>query len=194
MSIKVVTPVFRASYVKLTEPGKAPDGKMKYGVSMIFPKSQPLVDYLTKTTIKDIIRQVITDKFGTDPKGWPSGLKQPLRDGDVDRPQDAAYANSVFMNTSSKNRPTVLSPQKTEIIDPNEIYSGMWARASVNFYWYDNVGKGVGCGLNHVMKLKDDDRLDGRKSADEDFADIAAEQAADEFFDGKSGDVDDLFG
>jgi hypothetical protein len=62
-------------------------------------------------------------------------------------------------------------------VDEDEIYSGVWAIISVTFYGYDVSGnRGIACGLNNVMKFKDGERLGGRSSADNDFADIDAEE------------------
>ena len=35
----------------------------------------------------------------------PANLKTPLRDGDIDRPEDEAYADSMFLNANSKQAP-----------------------------------------------------------------------------------------
>ena len=51
----------------------------------------------------------------------------------------------------------------------------------VTFYAYDvNGNKGIACGLNNIMKFKDDERLGGRVSAESDF-------------DGVGGDDDEEF-
>lgn len=60
---------------------------------------------------------------------------------------------------------------ETSILDPDEVYSGCWGRASINFFPFNTNGnKGVGVGLNNIQKLKDDDRLGAaRASAESDF-------------------------
>lgn len=51
---------------------------------------------------------------------------------------------------------------------------------SVTFYAYDvNGNRGVACGLNNIMKYKDDERLGGRASAESDFADLDMEDDED---------------
>ena len=71
--------------------------------------------------------------------------------------------------------------ERDEFLEWEEVYSGMWAYVSVTFYAYDvNGNKGIACGLNNIMKFKDDERLGGRVSAECDF-------------DGVGGDDDEEF-
>lgn len=98
---KVVTGVCRFSYANLWEP-KAMDenSKAKYSVSLIIPKSD------TKTL--DKIRAAIQAAYEEGKNKLSNGksvppltaLKTPLRDGDLERPDDEAYANSYFVNAS----------------------------------------------------------------------------------------------
>jgi hypothetical protein len=61
------------------------------------------------------------------------------------------------------------------IIDENEIYSGMFGRATIRFFAYASSGKkGIGCGLNNVQKLGDGDALGGHSSASADFGEAPA--------------------
>ena len=49
---------------------------------------------------------------------------------------------------------------------PQDIYSGMYARVTINFFGYMSNGKkGVGCGLGNVMKTRDGEPLAGGASA-----------------------------
>jgi hypothetical protein len=55
-------------------------------------------------------------------------------------------------------------------MNESEMYSGVYARVSVNFFPYDNTGKkGIGCGLGNVQKLEDGEPLGNRTSAASDF-------------------------
>ena len=67
----------------------------------------------------------------------------------------------------------IIDKDRNEILDPDEVYSGSWGRASINFFPYDSNGnKGVGVGLNNIQKLKDGEHLGAaRASAEDDFAD-----------------------
>lgn len=169
---KMITPEFRASYANVWEPAATPNGDMKYSVSMIFPKSTDLSE------IKKAIKQCIIDAIGADEKKWPKGLKNPLRDGDTDRDSEE-YANSMFMNCGSKNQPGIVDQKVQPITDRDEFYSGVYARASINFFYYDKNGnRGVGVGLNNLMKTRDGERFDGRQSAENEFASFASADTA----------------
>ena len=67
----------------------------------------------------------------------------------------------------------IVDKDLNEILDPDEVYSGCWGRASINFFPFNTSGnKGIGVGLNNIQKLKDDERLGAaRASAESDFGD-----------------------
>jgi hypothetical protein len=57
------------------------------------------------------------------------------------------------------------------VLERSEIYSGVYARVSVNFYAFNSNGnKGIACGLNNVQKLRDGQPLGGKSRAEDDFA------------------------
>jgi hypothetical protein len=57
------------------------------------------------------------------------------------------------------------------IMERSAIYSGVYARASVNFYAFNSNGnKGIACGLNNIQKLRDGQPLGGKSRAEDDFA------------------------
>ena len=60
------------------------------------------------------------------------------------------------------------------IIDPTQVYSGMWGNVNVNFFAYNQAGKkGIGCGLNGVQKTQDGEPLGGHITAQEAFSPVA---------------------
>lgn len=74
------------------------------------------------------------------------------------------------MTASSEMRPQIVDINMNEIINPTEIYSGMYARVSIRFFPYFNSGKkGIGCGLCNVQKLEDGEPLGARINAADDF-------------------------
>ena len=98
------------------------------------------------------------------------GLKMPLRDGDEERPDNPEYANSMFVNCSSKIKPGIVDKDLNPIMSQDEFYSGCYGRASINFYAFNNAGnRGIACGLNNLQKLADGEALAGGASAEEDF-------------------------
>ena len=76
----------------------------KYSVSAIIPKS----DTETIEKIKRAIEQAKKDSVSKWGGKVPANLKLPLRDGDIDRPEDEAYADSYFFNANSKQAPQVV--------------------------------------------------------------------------------------
>lgn len=144
------------------------EGEGKYMTNVLIPKSE-------KKTIKSLDQAIETAKKAGVVSKWggkePKKLDMPLRDGD-DK-EDDVYQDHFYINAKCNTRPGVVDKNKNPIVDEEEMYSGVWAFVSVTFYAYDVSGnRGVACGLNNLMKFKDDDHLGGRVSADSDFADI----------------------
>lgn len=173
MATKVITGVnTRWSYANVWEPKAMEGGKPKFSVSLIIPKS----DTVTVGKIKAAIEEAYRDgqsKLKGNAKSVPalSTLRTPLRDGDIDRPDDPAYANAYFVNANSSTAPGVVDANRNEILDKSEVYSGYYGRASISFYAFNaNGNKGIACGLNNLQKIKDGEQLGGRASAESDFA------------------------
>ena len=98
-----------------------------------------------------------------------------MRDGDEEKPDDENYKNSYFLNASSKQRPGIIGPDKQEVMNRDEVYSGCYCKVSISFYPFDTNGnRGIAVSLNNIMKVKDGDPLSGRASAEDDFADVEA--------------------
>jgi hypothetical protein len=171
---KVITGECRLSYANLWEPKSINGGAPKYSVSLIIPKS----DKRTLDKIKAAIQAAYTEgegKLKGNGKTVPAlaVLKTPLRDGDAERPDDEAYSDSYFINANSGTAPGIVDNQQEPqpITIRSEIYSGVYARASVNFYAFNSNGnKGIACGLNNIQKLRDGDPLGGKSRAEDDFA------------------------
>ena len=171
---KVITSECRLSYANLWEPKSINGGTPKYSVSLIIPKS----DKRTLDKIKAAIQAAYTEgegKLKGNGKTVPAlaVLKTPLRDGDQERPDDEAYTNSYFINANSGTAPGIVDNQQEPqpITVRSEIYSGVYARASINFYAFNSNGnRGIACGLNNIQKLRDGDPLGGKSRAEDDFA------------------------
>lgn len=158
MSTKLVTKNVRLSYANIFKPKAMSAGQPeKYSVCLLIPKKD-------KTQVKKIQAAIEEEKkewaerFG---KGKiPAGLKSPLRDGDEEKDveEHPEYAGMYFMNASSESKPILFDQEGDEILDQSEIYSGCWARASVNLFSYDTNGnRGIGAGLNAIKKVRDDE-------------------------------------
>lgn len=165
----IIGPV-RFSYLNALVPKAAPGSqKPKYSVSLLIPKT----DKELKKRIDAAIAAAMAAGESKLKGVKASKLKMPVRDGDEER-EDENYAGHWFINASSDQKPGFVNKDLQPIVDPDEIYSGMYGRASVNFYAFDTAGnKGIACGLNNLQKLKDGENLTGRKKAEDDFNDGA---------------------
>ena len=169
---KVITGVkTRWSYVNAWESKSINGGAPKYSVSLIIPKS----DTKTIEKIQAAIQAAYDEgqgKLKGNGKSVPalSVLKTPLRDGDAERPDDEAYADSYFINANSGTAPGIVDADRQPILDRSEVYSGVYGRASINFYAFNSNGnKGIACGLNNLQKIKDGEPLGGKSRAEDDF-------------------------
>lgn len=175
---KVITGVnTRWSYVNAWEPKSINGGAPKYSVSLIIPKS----DTKTLEKIRAAIQAAYEEgqsKLKGNGRSIPalSALKTPLRDGDAERPDDDAYANSYFVNANSGTAPGIVDADRNPILERSEVYSGVYGRASINFYAFNSNGnKGIACGLNNLQKIRDGEPLGGKSRAEDDFAEADEE-------------------
>lgn len=181
---KVLTGEVRLSYVNLVTPranNNDPTATPKYSVTLLIPKT----DVAVKQNIDASIEAAAADAQS---KIWngvrPPVLPTPIHDGDGVRENGTPYGPECkgcwVMTASTKNKPQVVhqSDINTELL-PQDVYSGMYARVTVNFFGYYSAGKkGVGCGLGNVMKTRDGEALAGGASAAADFAGIGQEVSA----------------
>lgn len=167
---KVVFGPCRLSYTHVFN-RYAPDGDTsggKYMTNVLIPKEE-------KETIAAIEKAIEAAKKAATLSKWggkePKKLDLALRDGD--EKDDEIYQGHYYLNAKSSTRPGVVDKNRAPIMDEEEIYSGVWAYVSVTFYGYDVSGnRGIACGLNNLMKFKDDARLGGRASAESDFGGV----------------------
>lgn len=182
--MKVITGVnTRWSYANVWEAKSINGGTPKFSVSLIIPKS----DTQTVEKIKAAIQAAYQEgeaKLKGSSRTVPalSAIKTPLRDGDIERPDDPAYANSYFINANNTTAPGIVDADRQPIIDRSEVYSGVYGRASINLYAFNSNGnRGIACGLNNLQKIRDGEPLGGRTRAEDDFANI--DDDTDDFLD-----------
>lgn len=174
----------RLSYCNLFQPhANQPGQEPKFSVTVLLPKSN--------TTAKAAIDAAINAALDAGVSKCWNGVKPPVpaicvHDGDGMRPSDGQPFGPeckgmwVFTASCKADRPPfVVDANVQPVIQQTEIYSGIWGRVNVTFFPYNSAGKkGIGCGLNGVQKLRDDDPLGGRVTAQEAFgAPTAAPQA-----------------
>ena len=166
---KVVTGInTRFSYFNGWEPVSINGSKPKYSISVLIPKTDTATINKINEAIDIAIEEGIARFGGKKPN--KATLKLPLRDGDLERDNDA-YKGHYFINANSINAPQIVDANLDPILDRNEVYSGCYGRVSLNFYAFNSNGnKGIACGLGNVQKLRDGELLGGRSSAKDDFA------------------------
>lgn len=164
---KVVTGIVRLSYANVWEPASINGGTPKYSVSLIIPKSDAKTIAAINAAVDAAIKEGVAKFGGKIPN--KAALKLPLRDGDVER-EDGAYQGAYFVNANSTTAPQIVDRSVQPILDRNEVYSGCYARVSINFYAFNSNGnRGVACGLGNIQKVRDGEPLGGKSSAADDF-------------------------
>lgn len=181
---KCLTGECRLSYVHLTQPYASPStpgAKAKYQVTLLIPKT----DVATKADIDAAIQAAYQQGVASKWNGLQPRLASPLiHDGDGTKNNGAPYGDEckghwVLTASSATIKPQVVHISNiSQELAPQDIYSGMYGRVTINFYPFDSGNnKGVGCGLGNVLKTRDGDPLGGGASASSDFAGL--EQAVD---------------
>ena len=171
--MKVITgPDTRWSYANVWEPKSINGGTPKYSVSLIIQKSDTKTVAKIKAAIEAAYQEEQAKLKGNSRSVPPlSAIKTPLRDSDIERPDDPAYANAYFINANSATAPGIVDADRNPVLTRSEVYSGVYGRASINLYAFNSNGnKGIACGLNNLQLIRLGEPLGGKASAEADFA------------------------
>lgn len=178
----------RISYPHLFEPYGMDGQEPKYSVCLLIDKDDAVNVKKAKEAIAETINEGMASKWGGKK---PVNLKNPLRDGDAEKPDSPEYQNCYFINcNSSRRKPEVVLRYKDPATgkpmdgDEDSVYAGCYCNISVSFYPFAVSGNnGVAAGLGNVQKWEDGERLGAAvKSAADEF----------EFDDMEEADLDDL--
>lgn len=173
---RILTPEFRLCFPALLEPAER---SKKFEFKAVWPKGTDLAE-LKKSLLREVQAkdpELFAKMLEAFKKFWPSvpekisGYGQPFRDGD-EKKWDG-FKDSVYLTVKTKYKPTVVNRKIEPIIDPTEIYAGMYCFASIEPYAYparDGGSPGFAFGLRNVMKSRDGEPLSGGQSAEDDFA------------------------
>ncbi len=164
----------RLSYEHVWEPVSINGGNPKYSVCAMIPKSDTATVEKLRKAIDAAYREGESKLKGNGKSVPPlSAIKTPLRDGDLDRPDDPAYAGMWFVNANTDRAPGIVDLACNPILDRSEVYSGCYCRVSLTFYAFNSNGnRGIACGLNNLQKVRDGEHLGGRVSAEVEFAEL----------------------
>ncbi len=178
---KVLTGEVRLSYCNLiTARAAKQGGDPKYSVTLLIPKTDTATIADIQASMQAAYDDGVSSKWG----GAHPAPKTLLHDGDGLRESGLPYGDECkgyfVITASTKNKPQVVGIDNINCeLAPSDIYSGMYARVTVNFFPYDSAGsKGVGCGLGNVLKTRDGEPLGGGASAAADFEGLGQSFAA----------------
>lgn len=165
-----LTPEFRVSFPYVLKP--YPESG-KYSVTMIF---DPDVDF---SALEDAINAKVKEVY---PKGAPKNLMLPILDGNDSDSGRAELVDKIYVNGKcGKYRPGLVDKAGADITDESEFYPGCWARAVVTLYHWAYLGKcGISVNVRNIQKLRDDEPLINRPSADADFGGCGVDEAVED--------------
>ena len=170
MATKVVTGKVRFSFCNIFEP-KAPQGggEPKYSVTLLIPKSDTATMGKIQAAMAEA-RENFCKRNGVN--ALPPKPNNTLHDGDGMRDSGEPYGpeckGCYVITVSSKQKPVIVDAAGNAILDPGEVYSGAYGRASINFYGYNSNGKkGISAGLLAIQKLHDGEPFGTVGSADD---------------------------
>lgn len=172
---KVITGRVRLSYVQLFSPKQFNENQQaKYSCVILVDKEDTATINKIRAAQKAALELGKASKWnGKIPADW----KNTFRDADDPKEADTLeanpeYAGHYFMAVSNTQKPGIIDLDKVEITDPKELYSGCYARVSLNAYPFSAQGnKGISFGLNNVQKLGEGEPLGNISRAEDDFAD-----------------------
>ena len=161
----------RINYPFLIKPHKpTPEARAVYSISYIFPKDDIEAKEILDEAIKDAEAKGLK-KFGP---GF-TDVRYPIKDGDVKG--DESYQNQWYIDPTNAKKVTILD-ENCDPLDPEDIYSGCYARCVIQFYPYyhrkddGTINKGISASLQSIQFLADGEPLyEARHSAADDYAD-----------------------
>lgn len=161
----IVTGKVRLAYCNIWEPRKDNEtGKEKYSSMILIPKD----DTETLLAIKNAVEAAYKEgcegeavlKGNATKAPTLAAIHTPLRDGDAEHPGEDPFEGCMFLNATKAKKPDIFDIDKNDITDPDEVYSGCYARVRINFYPYATKGgKGIAVSLWAIQKVEDGEPL-----------------------------------
>lgn len=169
-----LTGLVRFCYVNLDEPVAYEDDPQKYRVTILINKKDTATLDAFKKAYEYALQTGIEKAWGGK-KPTTRDFKNPLHDGDEEKPDQEEFRNCyyIYLKADPDKRPFIIDRFGNNIVDiKNEIYSGCFGRAYYSLYPFNHPkgGKGIGIGMNGIIKLRDGVKLSGALSAAEAFS------------------------
>lgn len=162
----------RLSYTNLLTPRAQDEAKpdvLTYSTALLIPKEDKETVEAIRAAIKAALEDGVVKLWsGKKPNGQ---LRNPLRDGDAERPDDEVYAGHFFINAKGprggKEKPILLDKNGRETDSESVVYSGVNARVSLQFYAFDKAGnRGVAAGISALQSSETGEPLGNTVTAD----------------------------
>jgi hypothetical protein len=138
-------------------------GDPKFSGVFLIPKSDTQTVAQVNAAIQEAIRKGREKLWGGN---VPDNLHMPLKDGDGVKQNGKPYGPEakghwvLSATTGTDRKPKIIDLQQNEIIDPTQVYSGMYVRVMLNFAPYKQGG--VSAYINTwVLKTRDGEPLAG---------------------------------
>jgi len=136
--------------------------RKRYKATALLPKSDLLTWKKINNAIADAIGSAVKNQWRD---VFLEKIKMPILDGDATLENNKVYgpecAGHYIITSASAVEPKMVDIKLQSIVDPEEIYDGIYVCVSLMFYPYitdDNV-PGIGCTLGPIMKVADGDYL-----------------------------------
>jgi len=161
---KVLTGKVRLSYVHLFEKFSNIEGaEPKYSAVIMVPKEDTKTYKALRRAQKAALQEGAAKKFGgVIPKDgrWKDTIKDGDEDADLEK--NPEYEGHYYLTVSNTTKPAIVDRDRDPILDASEVYSGCYARVSLNAFAFNAGGsKGVSFGLQAVQKLGDGEPFGG---------------------------------
>lgn len=173
----VTTNPVRIGYPYLLKPRMNDDGTAgKYGAMLIIPKTDTATVNALNAAIDSARKMAVAEGNKA-----AANYRSPLKDGDGVKQNGEEYGPECkgcwVLNVSSKNKPGLCDRNLQAILDPAEIYPGMWANVDILFKAFKvQSNAGITCYLNNLQKVRDDTPLGGAPERPENvFTAVAAD-------------------
>lgn len=140
----------------------------KYSATILIDKN----DEETVSLMKEAVKNAKAD--GTE-RLWggkePSQLRMIVRDGDKSEHEEEHGCYTI--SAKSNSRIDVYGKGGVLLDDEDDIYGGCYVQAVIEFFPYNNQGKGISCTLEGIKKVADGERFGGGsyKAGADDFDD-----------------------
>lgn len=174
---RLITPPFRVSFPSVFERSSFNNGALRFSLTgLFFPELFTDKDKAKMQAIVAALNGVAVEKFKKtykELKTMTGTYKLPFHNGAEKTYEGYGDPKMIYCSmANSKRRPQIIDINGDVIGPENQdrFYAGCWARASVNPYAFDNIGKGLAIGLGNIKKLKDDKSFEGFTSAEDDFS------------------------